>query len=136
MTISGTDGRRAYFDSSALMKLVHRERETDALVARSATLDVRISSDLARVEVMRAARRHGPKAEIAATEVLDRLILRPIDGTVIANAMSIAPVRLRSLDAIHLATALSVEDVDVFISYDRRLNEAAAAAGLDVASPA
>jgi uncharacterized protein len=136
VTTSGTDRRLAYFDSSALMKLVHRESETDALLASTSALRARISSDLARVEVTRGARPYGPEAQEAAENVLTRLTLRPIDDAVITGAMSIDPEGLRSLDAIHLATALSLDDLDVFISYDERLNAAAAAAGLNVESPA
>jgi predicted nucleic acid-binding protein len=58
-----------------------------------------------------------------------------IDGDVIALATLLDPVSRRSLDAVHVATALTLTDLDVFISYDRRLNEGAAAAGLHVESP-
>jgi predicted nucleic acid-binding protein len=54
---------------------------------------------------------------------------------VIALATLLDPVSRRSLDAIHLATALTLTDLDVFTSYDLRLSEAAAAAGLHVESP-
>lgn len=118
------------------MKLVHRESETDALLASTAFLRARVSSALAQVEVTRSARPYGPEAQVAAANVLARMTLRPVDDAVIASAMSIDPERLRSLDAIHLATALSLEDLDLFISYDQRLNEAASAAGLNVRSPA
>jgi predicted nucleic acid-binding protein len=137
VTTSGTDRHvLAYLDSSALLKLVHPEPESDALDAVVAGLTVRASSELARVEVLRRARPHGPVAEARATRTLDGMDLRAIDEGVIAAAISLEPASLRSLDAIHLATALSLEDLDVFISYDSRLNAAAAAAGLNVESPA
>jgi predicted nucleic acid-binding protein len=126
----------AYLDSSALLKLVHRELESDALEAVVSTLRRRASSELARVEVLRGARRHGQAADAKAQRALRAMTLRPIDEKVIATAISLDPPALRSLDAIHLATALSIDDLDVFISYDTRLNAAAAAAGLNVESPA
>jgi predicted nucleic acid-binding protein len=128
--------RRAYLDSSALLKLVHPERESSVLQPFVAALEARVSSDLARVEVLRRARGHGPVAEAQAQRLIEGMTLRPIDQSVIAVAIGIDPVGLRSLDAIHLATALSLEGLDVFISYDERLNEAALAAGLRVESPA
>jgi predicted nucleic acid-binding protein len=137
VTISGSDGsRRAYLDSSALLKLVHPERESGVLEPVVAALSARVSSDLARVEVLRRARVHGSIAEAQAQRLLEGMRLRPIDADVIAAAITVDPAGLRSLDAIHLATALSVEGLDLFISYDSRLNEAAVAAGLNVESPA
>jgi predicted nucleic acid-binding protein len=134
---SGTDGEvHAYLDSSALLKLVQAETESDALQGVVARLAGRASSELARVEVLRRARRHGPAAEAKAVRALEGMTLRAIDEEVIAAAVALDPPGLRSLDAIHLATALSLEPLDWFISYDRRLNEAAAAAGLDVVTPA
>lgn len=123
-------------DSSALLKLVQHERESEALGVILASPSVRISSDLATVEVMRRARPYGEATQNRAREVLDSILLRPIEPTVIDLAAALNPPGLRSLDAIHLATALSLEQLDVFISYDRRLNQAAAAAGLSVESPA
>jgi predicted nucleic acid-binding protein len=96
----------------------------------------RASSDLAIVEVKRRARHFGPAAEAKAHLVLDRTRLRPIDSEILDRAAELDPLRLRSLDAIHLATALSLDGLDMFISYDERLNEAAAATGLNVESPA
>jgi uncharacterized protein len=127
---------RAYLDSSAVLKLVHVERESDVLEARVASLSGRASSELARVEVLRGARRRGPAAEAKALRALDALTLRAIDEDVIAVAIALDPASLRSLDAIHLATALTLDELDLFISYDQRLNEAAAAAGLNVEAPA
>jgi predicted nucleic acid-binding protein len=126
----------AYLDSSALLKLVQREPESEALESVVSALAGRASSQLARVEVLRRARRHGPAAEAKAQRTLDALTLRSIDDEVIATASALEPAALRSLDAIHLATALSISDLDLFISYDQRLNDAAAAAGLRVGSPA
>jgi predicted nucleic acid-binding protein len=127
---------RAYLDSSAVLKLVHREPESAVLSARVDALSARTSSELARLEVLRGARRVGPAAEAKAMRALEAMTLRAIDEEVIAAAIALGPPSLRSLDAIHLATALSLDELDAFISYDRRLNDAAAAAGLRVEAPA
>jgi predicted nucleic acid-binding protein len=127
---------RAYLDSSALLKLVQVEPESVALERIVSDLAARASSELARIEVLRKARRIGLPAEQKARRTLDGMSLRPIDADIITAASMLDPPLLRSLDAIHLATALSLEDLDMFISYDSRLNEAAAAAGLNVESPA
>ncbi len=126
---------RAYLDSSAIFKLVREESETAALSRRLATLEGQHSSELAAVEVVRRARSRGSADERAARQILDALALRAIDAEVINCAGTVGAPALRSLDAIHLATAVLLEP-DVFISYDRRLNDAAAAAGLTVEAPA
>lgn len=126
----------AYLDSSALLKLVVRERGSEALGIAVRRLVTQASSELAVVEVGRKARIHGHAAEERARSVLRRTRLRPIDRPTLDRAAKLDPTGLRSLDAIHLATALSLDGLDLFISYDDRLNEAAAAAGLTVESPA
>ena len=71
-----------------------------------------------------------------ATSVLDRIALMKIDDAVLEKAARLEPTDLRSLDAIHLATALSVQEhLEAFVVYDRRLGEAAQALGLNVESP-
>ena len=134
---SGTErARRAYLDSSALIKLVGRESESDVLRLVVKGLSSQASSELAVVEVRRRARHLGEAAHERAREVLRRTLLRPIDSETLERAAELDPIGLRSLDAIHLATALSLDELDVFISYDRRINQAAAAAGLNVEAPA
>ena len=127
---------RAYLDSSALVKLVIREAESDQLRDAVAGLASQASSELALVEVTRRARAFGRDAEARARSVLGNTRLRPIDRMTLDLAAEIDPPGLRSLDAIHLATALSLDGLDMFISYDSRLNAAAAAVGLNVESPA
>jgi uncharacterized protein len=127
---------RAYLDSSALVKLVVREPESEALSRAVSELATQTSSELAVVEVGRRARRHGPGPFERARSVMGNTTLRPLDRATLDHAAALEPAGLRSLDAIHLATALSLEGVDLFISYDDRLNEAAARAGLRVESPA
>jgi predicted nucleic acid-binding protein len=127
-----------YLDSSAVVKLIVREPETAALIAFAGGWPERVSSQLARVEVLRAMRRSGAPASARrrAEEILARIALIRIDDAVIAAASELDPADLRSLDAIHLATALSLgPDLGVFASYDRRLREAAGRARISAVAP-
>ena len=127
-----------YLDSSALVKLVLPEVETAGLIAFLATWTALIASDLARVEVLRAVRRIGPdRATVERAEaVLNSVAMIPIDGVVLDAAANVEPAALRSLDAIHLATALTVQtDLAGPVTYDARLAEAARRAGIQVYAP-
>lgn len=125
-----------YLDSSALVKLVAEERESAALRGAVEGGSELVSSGLARVELRRAAMRKSALVLSAAEAVLMRLALVPLDGSVLDLAGALEPASLRSLDAVHLASAQLIGDrVDRFITYDRRLGEAAKLAGLPVASP-
>lgn len=126
-----------YLDSSAILKFVVPEPETGALVALLADWPERISSALARVEVSRAVRRAGASEAVRqrAEEVVARIGLLGIDAPVL-NAARLDPPGLRTLEAVHLATALSVgRDLGCLVSYHPRLLGAAAAAGLAVLAP-
>jgi uncharacterized protein len=130
-----------YLDSSALVKLVSAEAESGPLTEfLGGVAGAPASSVVAEIEVVRAARRvGGPSSaeEERARAVLARLLLIDLDQAVVARAITAEPPALRSLDAIHLATALSAErDVAAFVTYDARLAEAAGAAGLPVVTPA
>lgn len=127
-----------YVDSSAIVKLVAPEPETTALVEALRSDPDTISSALARVEVMRAVRRAGasPGRADRASAVLDRVALVPIDAEILGRAAVLEPRDLRSLDAIHLATALLLrQDIAGVVTYDARLGDAAAAAGMAVLAP-
>lgn len=126
-----------YLDSSAIVKLVLTEAESDALHVYLAEHSEHVSSKLAHVEVLRALRRASkhPLALEHAERILSRTILVAIDEPLLAAAAALKPQDLRSLDAIHLATALSLEGLDALVTYDRRLRDAAKGAGLTVASP-
>jgi predicted nucleic acid-binding protein len=127
-----------YLDSSALMKLIRAEDETAAL---RAWLDLRpdepvVTSELGRVEVLRAARRVGDQVLAEARAVVGDLDLVPLDRAVQDVACDIGTPVLRTLDALHLASALLLgETLTAFVAYDHRLAEAARAAGLVVAMP-
>ena len=124
-----------YLDSSAIVKLVAREPETPELVKAVRADPAVISSALAWTEVIRAVRR--ARGRIArAREVLEGIALVPVDEGILQGAADLAPVGLRTLDAIHVATALTLgEDVASLVTYDGRLAEAAATAGIQVIAP-
>ena len=127
-----------YLDTSAIVKLVRPEAESRALAKRLAAPPWLVSSLLAQVEVGRAVTRFGRPASLvrAAIAVLDRIALRRIDRAIVSHAASLGPADLRALDAIHLATALSLGPrLTAVITYDTRLARAASSAGLVVESP-
>lgn len=127
-----------YLDSSAIVKLVVSEDETAALVDFLAGWPERVSSALAHVEVLRAVARAGEEepAHRRAEEVLARISLIRIDDPVLSIASRLEPPELRTLDAIHLATALSVvEDLGGFVTYDGRMSGALSEAGMEALAP-
>lgn len=127
-----------YLDSSALLKLVLQEPQSDQLQEwLTSRRDIRsVSSELARVEVLRSCRRMAPATLPAARTLLLRLDLVPLTGAVVELASDLDGVHLRSLDALHLASALLLGDaMSTFVAYDQRLLAAAAEAGLDVVQP-
>ena len=124
-----------YADSSALIKLVIRERES-AVLKRWLTGKRIVSSRIAEVEVSRGARRSGREPRPRVEELLGEIDLIELGDRVVSRAVRLDPAELRSLDALHLATALSIaDDLDGFVTYDRQLGRAASAAGLPVATP-
>lgn len=128
-----------YLDSAAVVKLAHQEQESDALrkwLGERADLPW-TSSVLLEVEAFRAVARYAPAAAQRLQRVLDYVDLIPLGLTVRLGAQAVQPVTVRSLDAIHLATALSVRSqLTAFVTYDHRLAEAAQLAGLSAESPA
>jgi predicted nucleic acid-binding protein len=128
----------AYLDASAIVKLVLAEPESGALRGLLSERPRRLSSRIAEVEVNRAiARVAQPGDEAQVRLVLSGLQFVELDADVARVAASLTPPALRSLDAIHLASALVVSpELDVFVTYDTRLVNAGRAAGLEVRSPA
>ncbi len=125
-----------YLDSSALVKLVVAEPESESLRRFLARRPERVSSALARVEVRRAVRPHGREAAERARRVLARIRLVRIDDGVLDAAAALDPRVLRSLDGIHLASAQALgADLDDIVTYDRRMSEAAVLIGLSVRTP-
>ena len=127
-----------YLDSSAIVKLVAAEPESAALHDLVKTGGPAVSSALAKVEVLRAVNRLDSPSAVQrnAAEVLSRIALIKVDEAILQEAAHLEPAELRSLDAIHLATAQSVrQHLEAFVVYDQRLAEAAEQAGLRVVSP-
>jgi len=128
-----------YLDSSALLKLLFKEPESEALSSwLSARADVpKLTSQVSVIEVVRVCRRVDADVEPAARRLLAGLDLVPISTAVVEWASHVGSTSLRSLDAIQLATALTLAaDLLAVIAYDRRLLEAAESERLPVASPA
>lgn len=124
-----------YVDSSALTKLVLDEPESVAFheYVQGHSL---ASSGLARTEVLRAVMRVNPARAIKAVGLLEEVALLDVGESILDSAARLEPSQLRSLDAIHLASALTLGDeLETFVAYDERLVAAAAALGMPVASP-
>ncbi len=126
-----------YVDSSALVKLVIREPGSVELRDLVQGREL-VASEIALVEFPRAIRR------TPATAIRDRLLVTTLSGlavivmseAVLELAASLKPPQLRTLDAIHLASALRIRrDLEAFVTYDRQLGQAARDQGLPVASP-
>jgi predicted nucleic acid-binding protein len=125
-----------YLDSSALVKLVLAEPESATLAAWLPSDLQPTSSAIARTELIRAVAGGGSEAVARARALLGRIDLITIDDVVLDAAALIGPPTLRTLDALHLASAMSLgDDLGAFVAYDRRLLEAAMGVGLATASP-
>jgi uncharacterized protein len=126
-----------YLDSSAFIKVVVDEAESTALRTLLASRPSRrISSALLRTEALRAVRHLGPDALASVREGLRRVDLIGIDDRILDSAGTLEPRVLRTLDAIHVATALAAgDDLDALITYDERMLEAATLLGLPTISP-
>ena len=126
-----------YIDSSALLKLAFPEAETAALEADLAAREGLVSSRLTRVECARALRRESRRVPLYGLEdLMEGVVLMDMTPEIAERAGELQPAVLRSLDAIQVATALSVGDNSLeFITYDQRLADAARANGLTVVQP-
>ena len=130
-------GPVAYLDSSAFIKLVVAEPESAALRSAIARWPQRASSTLLRTETIRALRGSGNTRHVpAARRLLKAVRMVRIDEPLLDRAADLEPGELRTLDAIHLASALEIgQDLGVMVAYDIRLKAAAEAYGLAVESP-
>ena len=125
-----------YLDSSAIVKLAVRENESVALRRYLRRRRPLVSSSLARTEVIRALLPGGDDAVGAGRKVLTRLDLIRISTGVLDDAAVLLPSDLRSLDAIHLATARRLgRDLGAIITYDERMAEAAMHLGHRIVAP-
>jgi predicted nucleic acid-binding protein len=125
-----------YLDSSALVKLVVAEAESSALRRYLRDEPERASCALAKVEVIRAVRAHGPAAVSRAHRVLRRVDSIRIDDELLNEAARLGEAVLRSLDAIHLAAARMLgDDLSALVTYDERMAAAGRAFDLPVVMP-
>lgn len=129
--------RATYLDSSAIVKLAVREPESAPLRRYLRRKRPLLTSALARTEVARALLPFGAAAVARGVDVLQRLEVVRINDRVLRAAATLLPVELRSLDAIHLATARQLgEDLARLCTYDERMAAAAAGLGFTVVAPA
>jgi uncharacterized protein len=126
-----------YIDTSALVKLVVAEPETDSLRAWLADGERDpVACDLVRTELIRAVRRAAPDRLVQARAVLDAVTLVEVTTKIFEEAGRVDPTVLRSLDALHIAAALDLgDDLAGLVTYDDRLAEAAASNGISVVVP-
>jgi predicted nucleic acid-binding protein len=125
-----------YLDASAIVKLAVREKETTVLRRYLRRRRPLLSSALSRTEVLRALLPSGENAVRRGRETLSHFDLVRINDRILGAAGTLLPADVRSLDAIHLATAQQLgNDLGPFVTYDTRLAEAASSLGFRVTSP-
>lgn len=124
-----------YIDASGFVKLCADERESDALDQFVKGREL-ASSALLRAEARRAVRHIGQETVEHAGVALGAVTLLDVTDEVLDRAGMLDPRIMRMLDAIHVATALSIaDDVAVVVTYDKRMQHATRAVGLPVESP-
>lgn len=131
-----------YVDSSALVKLILKEPGSDSLRTYLADAGL-VSSELILTEIPRAIRRaadlnpsiNAESLLACAAEVIASIALRPLTRNLLAGAGALSGPSLRTLDAIHVASAVGLAPVEAFVSYDDRQSAAARLAGLRTVSP-
>lgn len=125
-----------YVDSSALVKLVLPEAESSSMIEFTAKFDTLVTSTIGAIEFRRAVKRHYAQQLWAVERVLAEMTILELSHEVRRTAELLEPTILRTLDAIHLASALVIrEELEAFVAYDERLLEAARLAGIPTASP-
>lgn len=128
--------RLTYVDSSAIVKLAVAEPESGALRRFLSRRQPLVTSALARTEVARALMPSGTEAVSRGADVLQRLQLVRVNERVLREAGSVELAELRSLDAIHLASAQQLGSyVKQIVTYDERMADAATSLGWSVAAP-
>jgi uncharacterized protein len=124
-----------YLDSSALVKLVIRESDSEELRVFVGDREM-ATSQISRVELIRAVARNQPDAVDAAQDLFGDLTIIALSRVITSRAGWVPPPALRSLDALHVASATTMRDsLDALVTYDGRMIEAGRLAGLRVRSP-
>ena len=125
-----------YADTSALAKLLIPETETAALRSWISRQDARlVTNSVGVVELRRLAARVSQQALGAATVLLGRIDRLALTPAALALAGELPPPEVRTLDALHIASAAELLELQVLLTYDRRMAEAATHFGLPVESP-
>ncbi len=125
-----------YVDNSALVKLVLPEAESSSMIEFTAQCDTLVTSAIGAIEFRRAVKRHYAQQLWAVERVLAEMTILELSHEVRRTAELLEPTILRTLDAIHLASALVIrEELEAFVAYDERLLEAARLAGIPTVSP-
>jgi uncharacterized protein len=127
-----------YLDTSAAAKLVHPEAESAALAVFLADRIAvpMVSSALLYPELVRAVSRHRPELAPRAVALVQRMMTVPLTADIVVSAANIGTPLLRTLDALHLATVATVAaEVQAFVTYDKRLADAAGSIGLAAVAP-
>jgi uncharacterized protein len=128
---------RVYVDASALVKLVIPEPETPALMEFLESRPGQFTSRVSAVEVPRALLRHRSFDPDRLAAVLAQVTFRELDDELARLAAALEPATVRTLDAIHLASAIDLRgELGWFVCYDARLAEAARLQGMEIAAPA
>lgn len=129
-------GNVTYVDSSAFMKLVIAEAETAALRRYLRRRPILVAAALLRTEVLRASMRISQAHVANARRLLPDVAMIEVERSLLQRAGELTPANMRSLDAIHVAAALWLgDDLDEFVTYDKRMADAAREWGLAVACP-
>jgi len=127
--------RNIYIDSSAILKLIVQEKESDAV--RSISRARFITSEISRVEIIRTVLRNEPKALKAAEGVLKNINILTIDSATLTQAERLPErINIRALDAIHLASAGKFGlRINSILTYDKQMAKAARELGFEVLAP-
>ena len=128
-------GSLYYLDSSAVVKLVFEEKESDSL--RAFLKQNLVSSDLTKIEVYRVCARLDKKSIEVANKVFECMSFFEINKKVIERTKKLVEIPyLKSLDSIHVSTALGIAElIDGFVTYDKQMIRAAKELELSVVSP-
>lgn len=128
--------RSVYLDTSVLGRILLAEPDAPAIRRELGRFERHVSSGLLSVELHRLGLREDMLTHVA--ELLSGKVLIPLDEEILAAAETIAPPTVATLDAIHLATAVSLSTagkLDALMTYDKQLAIGAREHGLEVLAP-